>query len=69
MQSGAVPTPSAVPTLRRLELASLLWNGGEQVYLVGILVLAHRAFGTYGVAAVGVLQALPAVLLAPIAGG
>jgi hypothetical protein len=52
--------------LRRLEGASLLWNAGEQVYLVGLLVLAHRAAGSVGVAAVGILQSLPAVALLPL---
>src|SRR5262245_36966040 len=51
--------------LRRLELASLLWNAGEQVYLIELLVLAHQAWQGLGVAAVGILQAVPAVLLLP----
>ena len=54
------------PQLRRLELASLLWNAGEQVYLVGLLVFSYSAAGTGGVALVGILQAAPAVLLLPI---
>lgn len=41
---------------RRLELASLLWNTAEQVYLVGLLVFAYSAAGTTGVALAGTLQ-------------
>jgi hypothetical protein len=52
--------------LRRLELASLLWNGGEQVYLVGLLVYAYAVAGTGGVALVGIIQTTPSVVLLPI---
>src|SRR5262245_43346340 len=53
--------------LRRLELASLLWNTGEQVYLVGFLVFAFSVAGTGGVALAGLIQALPSVFLLPVA--
>jgi hypothetical protein len=53
------------PQLRRLELTSLLWNAGEQVYVVGLLVYAFAAAGTAGVAIVGVLQAVPSIAFLP----
>jgi MFS family permease len=53
--------------LRRLELASLLWNTAEQVYVVGFLVFAYSVAGTGGVALAGLLQALPSVFLLPLA--
>src|SRR5215468_6531711 len=52
--------------LRRLELASLVWNTAEQVYLVGFLVFAYAVAGTAGVALAGTLQAAPSVVLLPV---
>src|SRR5262245_1530466 len=53
-------------SLRRLEIASLLWNAGEQVYLVGLIVYAFRLGGPAAVAVLGILQAGPAVVLVPL---
>jgi MFS family permease len=52
--------------LLRLQLASFLWMASEACYLVGLLVVAHAAAGTGGVALIAVLRALPSVVLAPL---
>lgn len=54
------------PTLRRLELASLLWNSAEQVSLVGLLVYAYQAGGTAAVAVLAIAQSAPSVVLLPV---
>jgi Cyclic nucleotide-binding domain len=59
---GAVANGS----LRRLEGASLLWNAGEQVYLVGLVVFAFRTGGAGLVAVLGILQSAPSVIGLPI---
>ncbi len=56
---------SARPT-RALELASTAWAAGEAAYVVGLLVFAYRVGGPGSVGLVGMLQALPSVVLAPL---
>ena len=59
---GAVTNGS----LRRLEVASLLWNAGEQVYLVGLIVFAFRTGGAGLVALLGIGQTAPSVAALPV---
>jgi Cyclic nucleotide-binding domain len=53
-------------SMRRLEIASLLWNAGEQVYLVGLIVFAFRVGGPALVALVGILQSAPSAVAVPL---
>jgi hypothetical protein len=52
--------------LRRLEAASVAWNAGEQLAVVGLVVYAFGVGGASSVAFVGILQSLPLVVLLPV---
>ena len=52
--------------LRRIELASVLWNVAEQLYLVGLLVFAHAEARNIGVASVAVIQTVLPLLALPL---
>jgi hypothetical protein len=52
--------------LRRIELASVLWNVAERLYLVGLLVFAHAEARNIGVASVAVIQTVLPLLALPL---